>query len=598
MAADDRVQAAALRYAELGWPVFPLRAGDKRPANRDGFLGATTDPEAIQRMFPAGTKYNLAAAIPAELIALDTDPEDENGPSGDEALAALDFGTPTTSCQRTPRGGWHRIYRLPHGVRGFQTQSTRRDRKVTWEIGSHVETRAHGKGYIAVEPSVVGGKRYKWEVPLHPDKIADAPAWLVEWCKGKAAAEANGNAHGAPEQSGATWALPESIPVGLRNGTVFKFAAHWRACGYAEDLAYLGMLHLHQVCEQPPSDPFPLTEAEKAFRSAWERYPAGPTPAELHPPESGSGSAAPPASERPTVSAIDFADLVAVELPARDLLLEPFLFAKSLGEHYAARGVGKTHVSLGIAYAVSTGGEFLRWRAPRPARVLLVDGEMVAGGQGGLQERLRGLAAGGRVPEPGMLRIVSYDLQGDGGIPSLATVAGQAAIEQHLDGVELLILDNLSCLFDLPENDADEWKAKAQPWLMSLRRRGISVLFAHHAGKSGQQRGTGAREDVLDYVIRLRHPPGYDHSEGARFIVGFEKVRGVPGRALAAFEARLQADQDGVPRWSCTDSIAIRKALVEDLLSSGLSVSAVARELGENKGTVSKWKRQLGERER
>jgi RecA-family ATPase len=45
---------------------------------------------------------------------------------------------------------------------------------------------------------------------------------------------------------------------------------------------------------------------------------------------------------------------------------------------YGQRGLGKTHVALGIAYAVASGGAFLRWRAPVPRRVLYVDGEMAA----------------------------------------------------------------------------------------------------------------------------------------------------------------------------------------------------------------------------
>ena len=38
------------------------------------------------------------------------------------------------------------------------------------------------------------------------------------------------------------------------------------------------------------------------------------------------------------------------------------------------------------------------------------------------------------------------------------------------------------------------------------RRRGMAVLLIHHAGKSGDQRGTSAREDIMDTVISLRRP--------------------------------------------------------------------------------------------
>ena len=52
-----------------------------------------------------------------------------------------------------------------------------------------------------------------------------------------------------------------------------------------------------------------------------------------------------------------------------------------------------------------------------------------------------------------------------------------------------------------------------QAWLLELRRRGMTVLLIHHAGKSGDQRGTSAREDIMDTVISLRRPREYSMAE-------------------------------------------------------------------------------------
>ena len=57
--------------------------------------------------------------------------------------------------------------------------------------------------------------------------------------------------------------------------------------------------------------------------------------------------------------------------------------------------------------------------------------------------------------------------------------------------------------------------------LSMLRRRGVSVLIVHHAGKGGEQRGTSRREDVLDTSISLRRPSDYLPTEGARFEVHY-----------------------------------------------------------------------------
>ena len=53
--------------------------------------------------------------------------------------------------------------------------------------------------------------------------------------------------------------------------------------------------------------------------------------------------------------------------------------------------------------------------------------------------------------------------------------------------MEFLILDNLSTLCgSLKENEGDSW-TPVQTWLLSLRKRGVSVLLIHHAGKGGNQ---------------------------------------------------------------------------------------------------------------
>ncbi len=376
--------------------------------------------------------------------------------------------------------------------------------------------------------------------------------------------------------------LPATIQAGTRHDTLMRWAAKWRALGYGRQEAGILFGELYRRCEQPPGASFSEVEAEQLLADIWRRYSPGEPPAVRHPPMACTG-------ER-RVMAIAFNEFVALDLPQRRALLTPFLLERSLGEIYSLRGVGKTHCTLGIAYAVASGGAFLKWSAPEPARVLLVDGEMAANE---LQERLRAIQrASKQEPPTGYLKLVAYDLQGDGGLPSLASQEGQQAIEEHIqDGIELLILDNLSCLFDLPENDADQWKQKAQPWLMSLRRRGIAVLFIHHAGKSGQQRGTGAREDVLDYVIRLKHPPGYRFGGPARFIVAFEKTRGLYPDGIVPFEATLRVSEDGAALWTCQLSREAKRLQARELLAAGRTVTEAANAIGVDKSTVSRWRK-------
>ena len=75
---------------------------------------------------------------------------------------------------------------------------------------------------------------------------------------------------------------------------------------------------------------------------------------------------------------ITLADFLRRDFPPREMLLAPWLPVKGLALLFAPRGIGKTHFALGVAFAIATGGRFLKWHAPQPRRVLLLDGEMPA----------------------------------------------------------------------------------------------------------------------------------------------------------------------------------------------------------------------------
>ena len=272
------------------------------------------------------------------------------------------------------------------------------------------------------------------------------------------------------------------------------------------------------------------------------------------------------------------------------MILDPIIPEKGLAMLYASRGTGKTHLALGIAYGAATGTDFLRWKAPRARRTLLIDGEMPAAA---LQERLATIVQGSNVePDEGMLKVLAGDLIEDGGVGNLADPAVQAELDPHLDGMELLILDNLSSLTAvIRDNDAESWNP-IQAWLLRLRRRGISVLIVHHAGKGGDQRGTSRREDVLDTSISLRRPSDYVPTEGARFEVHLEKARGVHGDAAKPFEAKLDVRDDAVV-WTTRDIEDVNFARVKALLDDGLSVRDIADETGIPKSTVQRIKKKF-----
>ncbi len=283
--------------------------------------------------------------------------------------------------------------------------------------------------------------------------------------------------------------------------------------------------------------------------------------------------------------AVDIGDFLSMEIPPREMVLAPVLPSQGLAMLYAARGVGKTFVGLGMAYAVATGGGFFRWQAPEPRRVLYIDGEMPASA---MQERLAQIVQGSEKEPPSTdyLRIITPDLQEDG-IPDISSTEGQAAIEAHLEGVALVIVDNLSTLCRYGrENEAESWEPMQQ-WMLSLRRRGISVLLVHHAGKGGNQRGTSKREDCLDTVICLKRPPDYRAEDGARFEVHLEKARGVIGEDAKPFEARLEV-RDNAAVWTTRDIEDYELEQVIELTRTGDKVRDIAEKTGISKSKANR----------
>ncbi|UCM89184.1 bifunctional DNA primase/polymerase [Streptomyces marincola] len=180
---------AALATAERGWPVFPLRPGDKRPAGHPehrcprtgrcsgGHLKweqrATTDPALIRAAWTA-RPYNIGIATgPAGLLVVDLDrPKTKNEkdtPGGVTTFEALceraGQAVPATRRIRTASGGFHLYFTAPAGAR--MTNSASR-------LGPLVDTRAWG-GYVVAPSSTTPAGAYAVVDDL---PAAPLPKWL------------------------------------------------------------------------------------------------------------------------------------------------------------------------------------------------------------------------------------------------------------------------------------------------------------------------------------------------------------------------------------------------------------------------------------
>ena len=167
---------AAKTYAELGYKVFPLNPGLKRPhpimASR-GVHDATSDMPTIERWFNFVPPANLGLAC-EDLIVIDCDPGNSwpgFGRLKEEAECPI---------QTTPRGGLHFVFRRPEGQLTWRNSQGR--------VSLKIDTRTDG-GYIAADPShtidcpeenTVEGD-YVFTTPLVPfEELPYPPDWLVE----------------------------------------------------------------------------------------------------------------------------------------------------------------------------------------------------------------------------------------------------------------------------------------------------------------------------------------------------------------------------------------------------------------------------------
>jgi hypothetical protein len=259
------------------------------------------------------------------------------------------------------------------------------------------------------------------------------------------------------------------------------------------------------------------------------------------------------------VTAIPLDTFLEKSLPPRETMLAPWLPRAGLAMVHAPRGLGKTQVAIGTAWAIASGGGFLRWRCESAWRVLFLDGEMPGAD---LQARFKAVTDASQftLADPDYLKIAASDLM-PFGLPDLSDPKSQGFYDDVIADADLIIVDNLSTICPgVKENEADSW-VPVQRWALAQRRAGRSVLFVHHAGKSGMQRGSSRKEDVLDTVIGLRRPPDYSADQGCRFELRFEKSRGFHGEDAEPFEARLIGNQWAISDIKAGDDLDTLKAL-------------------------------------
>src|SRR5438552_9605282 len=200
---------------------------------------------------------------------------------------------------------------------------------------------------------------------------------------------------------------------------------------------------------------------------------------------------------------LSLADWAKRQLPPPDCVCGSWLTTTSRVLLWAETGIGKTVLSLALGMRMAAGRTFLHWLAPRPARLLYVDGEMSSRL---LKQRLAEETARLGV-QPDSFFALSWEDIPD--FQPLNTPEGQAAIEavirHRLGGsLDFAIFDNVMALIAGSQKDEEGW-SQTPPWIKSLTKRRVGQLWLHHTGHDATRSyGTKTREWQMDTVISLQ----------------------------------------------------------------------------------------------
>jgi putative DNA primase/helicase len=221
----------ALAYARQKFQVFPLLPDGKTPLTAHGFHDATTDETQIEAWWTQWSEANVGIATgkASNILVVDVD---RHGADGTEALQTLKL--PPTCVVKTPRNGYHFIFRYPE----------------TGEIGRVIGALPGidllgDNGYVVACGSRVNGKPYELIRDRDP---APCPSALVELAAKKR------------KVNGASAATGSTVGEGRRNDYLASVAGILRRSGFDEDGIYAAL----EVENQKKCAP-PLPQAEVAM---------------------------------------------------------------------------------------------------------------------------------------------------------------------------------------------------------------------------------------------------------------------------------------------------------------------------------------------
>ena len=243
--ADNEFLEAALLYASMGWPVFPLWPKSKDPATKHGFKDAVTDEGQIRRWWTTNPNYNIGIATGNGLCVIDVDDKPDKHPVlGSDMLRdwEMEHGEISeTVCAKSGTGGMHYYFDVGDTkISGCQSDTI------------FIDLRCDGN-YIVAPPSIHPdtGLPYTWDVSpedMAPTEANATDKACIQWVYD--------NRKGAKKDGKADTNIPSGkIKEGEgRNTWLFKQGRSARGKGADDDTVAAYLVALNQTKCAPPLD--------------------------------------------------------------------------------------------------------------------------------------------------------------------------------------------------------------------------------------------------------------------------------------------------------------------------------------------------------
>ncbi|OGG48695.1 hypothetical protein A3C18_02415 [Candidatus Kaiserbacteria bacterium RIFCSPHIGHO2_02_FULL_54_11b] len=423
------MKETALKYAEMGYSIIPIRAKSKKPlVDWKRYQTERATPEEIEKWFKEWPNMNIGIITGAisGIAVVDV----ENGGSLE--------GLPPTVTAKTGGGGWHLYYRHP----GHKVGNEVRTRELT-------DVRGDG-GYVVAPPSVSEKGAYEWSVAPWDTPMEAFPAHVFA------------NPKAVPR-------IDEDlvkVPVGRRNDEATRYAGRvlhflppplWDTAGWGA---------LKEWNETRVEEPLEEKELRDVFESIAKRE------AEKDPAE----------GESIAYSGETLTDLYADTFPDNLWLVDGLIPIGGLTMFSGRPKSFKTYIMQNLAMSVVTGIPFLgRFNIPEKGRVLIIDEENP---RRLIRDRFRDMG----MPETDEIVLLSRK-----GVRLDKPQSVEAVVDYVNElNPRLIVIDSLTKLHSKNENQSNEMSDVFTAMKKMLADDRAIVLIHHHNKASKQEkRGDG-----------------------------------------------------------------------------------------------------------